>query len=533
VLNSSGTGSCLYNSIKIYPTKPDITVSSNLALQLLDFNGADSIVIDGRVNLIGEASLTISNSSTNASARTIRFYNSAENNTIKYCKINGSTPATTAGVILISTSASGNGNRNILIENCKFTNAGTRPYNIIYSSGTAGRPNANVTIQDCEFYNHFSPEGSSSAIKLAYYSNLWNIDSNHIYDSETIAPLGNYMYCPINITSTDANIYSITNNYVGGSEPNCSGNALKIRSSKPHYFRAIYIRNSSTDLTTISGNHIENIDYLTTNSNPWDGIQIFSGKVLINSNFIGNSTSYGSIKVETPNASFIPQISGGALTGITVVEGGSGYVSPIITITSGGGSGATAEATVVDGVITSVSVTNGGSGYTSIPNVNVDANYTERATTHGIRLLTNDEVTISGNIIGSFQLIGNNGYAACFEGIYVDEGRNGTKTISNNIFGSETFENSIHCSSLSTNALVGPRIYGVYYQGAAYVNISGNTFSNFTNSYNGLKSTSLATGIYVSRGNADIEGNVVHDIKTATANSGGASSASAFGIWVA
>lgn len=533
VLNASGTGSSFYNSILIYPTKPNITVSANLSTQLIDFNGSDSIVIDGRVNLIGDASLTISNSSTIASARTIRFYNSSENNTIRYCNIKGSTPATTAGVVFFYTSSAGNGNRNISIESCSFTNAGTRPFNIIYSNGTAGRPNLNITISGCEFFNHFSSSGSSSAIKIAYYSNVWNIDSNQFYDTETIEPLSNYMYCPINITSTDANIYSITNNYIGGSESMCSGSPLKIRSNKPHYFRAIYIRNSGTDLTTISGNHIENIDYLTTNSNPWDGIQIFSGKVLISSNFIGNSTSYGSIKVETPNASFIPQIAGGNLTSVSVVSGGSGYVNPTITISGGGGSGATADATVVDGVITAINVTNAGSAFTSLPNVNVDANYSERATTHGIRLLTNDEVNILGNTIGSFQLIGNDGYAACFEGIYVDEGRNGTKLIANNLFGSETVENSIHCSSSSTNAIVGGRIYGIYYQGAAAAFIRDNMFSNFTNSYNGIKSTSLTTGIYASRGNADIEGNIVHDIKTATGNSGGASSASAFGIGVA
>jgi hypothetical protein len=48
---------------------------------------------------------------------------------------------------------------------------------------------------------------------------------------------------------------------------------------------------------------------------------------------------------------------------IKLVSGGSGYTSPIITI-SGDGSGATATATVVNGIITGITVTSGGAGYT-------------------------------------------------------------------------------------------------------------------------------------------------------------------------
>ena len=55
----------------------------------------------------------------------------------------------------------------------------------------------------------------------------------------------------------------------------------------------------------------------------------------------------------------------GVVTGITVVNGGANYLTaPTITI-SGGGTGATATATVVNGVITVINVTNGGSGYSS------------------------------------------------------------------------------------------------------------------------------------------------------------------------
>lgn len=58
------------------------------------------------------------------------------------------------------------------------------------------------------------------------------------------------------------------------------------------------------------------------------------------------------------------------VTAITIGNGGSGYTSaPTITLTGGGGTGATAEATVSGGVVTKITVTNPGSGYTTAPTV--------------------------------------------------------------------------------------------------------------------------------------------------------------------
>ena len=66
----------------------------------------------------------------------------------------------------------------------------------------------------------------------------------------------------------------------------------------------------------------------------------------------------------------------GSVTGITLATGGSGYSDanpPTITLTGGGGTGAMATATVVDGVVTAIDVTDGGSGYTSAPTVQINA----------------------------------------------------------------------------------------------------------------------------------------------------------------
>jgi hypothetical protein len=55
------------------------------------------------------------------------------------------------------------------------------------------------------------------------------------------------------------------------------------------------------------------------------------------------------------------------ITGFDVQSGGSGYTTPVVIITGGGGTGATAVARVSQGLIIGIVLTNPGSGYTSTP----------------------------------------------------------------------------------------------------------------------------------------------------------------------
>jgi uncharacterized repeat protein (TIGR01451 family) len=66
---------------------------------------------------------------------------------------------------------------------------------------------------------------------------------------------------------------------------------------------------------------------------------------------------------------------GGQLKGVSITNGGSGYTSPpTISFTGGGGTGATATASVVGGVLTAITITSSGSGYTSSPTVVITPN---------------------------------------------------------------------------------------------------------------------------------------------------------------
>ena len=69
-------------------------------------------------------------------------------------------------------------------------------------------------------------------------------------------------------------------------------------------------------------------------------------------------------------AAVVAGLSAGAVTGVTVTNGGTNlHGTPTLTFQGGGGTGAAATAVMSGGAITSVTVTNGGTGYTSAPAV--------------------------------------------------------------------------------------------------------------------------------------------------------------------
>lgn len=95
------------------------------------------------------------------------------------------------------------------------------------------------------------------------------------------------------------------------------------------------------------------------------------------SEYLGTSFHFGlfdNFTVMGPGAQTSPNYYStfaAAIAAVVVGSGGSGYSSaPLVDIAGGGGSNATATATISStGVVTSVQVTNGGSGYTSAPTI--------------------------------------------------------------------------------------------------------------------------------------------------------------------
>jgi FtsP/CotA-like multicopper oxidase with cupredoxin domain len=88
----------------------------------------------------------------------------------------------------------------------------------------------------------------------------------------------------------------------------------------------------------------------------------------------------------------------GVVDGISLNTLGSGYTSvPTVNITGGGGTGASAYATVTGGVVTRITLTSGGSGYTSAPAVTISGGgATTDATAKATLTITGVAVTDPG-----------------------------------------------------------------------------------------------------------------------------------------
>jgi len=90
-LNAS-EGTSNYITVQIRPAVV-CSIRGNLPSAMIDLNGADSVIIDGRIHDTDTVrSLTITNihSSLTVRSSTIRFINGAQRNTVRYCNIEGS-----------------------------------------------------------------------------------------------------------------------------------------------------------------------------------------------------------------------------------------------------------------------------------------------------------------------------------------------------------------------------------------------------------------------------------------------------------
>lgn len=118
---------------------------------------------------------------------------------------------------------------------------------------------------------------------------------------------------------------------------------------------------------------------IVRDTSTYDGGDSLKNVVVTITDTQGN-VKYGRIGTGGSGATFgTVTFSAGAVTGVPVSVGGTGYCSGgngtlNITFTGGSGTGAAAFATVVAGIITSVTVTAGGTGYVSAPTPAIQAN---------------------------------------------------------------------------------------------------------------------------------------------------------------
>jgi len=313
-LNASGTGSASYSAIKIFPTKVGLTVSGSLSSPLIQFNGADNVTLDGRVNESGAANLTISNSSTASGARTIELLNSAEQNNVQYCNIKGAGASTTQGTIHFGTSIAGNGNDGNYIQynNLTSVSASNRPVNLIYSVGATGYVNSQNYIRNNNFYDFLNLGIASSAISVGAFSTDFSITDNHFYQTTSFVPTASVEHSVIRVDNSSGINFNISGNFIGGSAVSASGTWTKTNAFN-NTFSAIYL-NVGASNNSIQNNIIRNFNYANSGAANFTAINVVGGAVNVgnvNANSIGSSTGTGSIV-------FTGGATGAAFYGISV-----------------------------------------------------------------------------------------------------------------------------------------------------------------------------------------------------------------------
>ncbi len=316
VLNASGTGSTNYSSININATGI-VTVSGNINGPLVDFNGADNITISGNT---GGGDLTFSNTSTNATASTIRFVNDATSINITGTNILGSTgwAATTGLGVVYFAEGTTTGNDNINITNCNIGAAGTNfPINGIYSSGlSANVENNNNTISSNRIFDFFNPNAQSNGIKLIANTSNWTISGNILYQTSNRTFTNGAFHTGIDINSGSG--YTIANNTIGGNSPSFTGIYTMLGNVATNFIAiSLTSGNTTTPVNTINNNTISKILLETSSTGSTSsiaggvffGINVINGNNNIIRNQIGSAAGVDIVNVR-------PSLSGAYLIGI-------------------------------------------------------------------------------------------------------------------------------------------------------------------------------------------------------------------------
>jgi hypothetical protein len=485
------------NKISVYPSTTGLSITSSNAAGTINLNGAKYVIFDGRVNATGSAKdLIIENSS--LTGYTFQLINGASFNAIQYCVVKGASTATTTGIIAFQGTTGISGNSNNLVDNCEIRDGVSSPIYGIYSSGSASLPafNSNNTVSNCLIHDFYAAAGGNPlGIGLVGGSTAWTISGNSFYMTTAKSPTVAVGYNVIFIASGDG--FTINNNYIGGSAPNCGGTAwtLNGNGTPPTISNFIYAIRFAGGLiinpSTVQGNTIANISLFTSPASSgaieFVGLLSVVGIENISNNVIGSATGTGSISVSVGNGAFSSTYEGidfrGFYGNITNNTFGS------FTITGATGSTSTLALTVRPFGMTPT--------------------------------IVNGTTVFSGNLAGSLTTANSIQTAAMafppvqIQGAYIAASGSCNMSVINNTVA--------NINNLS--AATGSHIVGIYSAGTGYPNVlSGNTIRdlNTTSINTTITGLSSLTGIYSANNvpGSVIRSNNIYNLTntTATAN---------------
>jgi len=474
---------------------------------LIDFNGADKVVIDG-LNSEGN-SLTFTNTTISSSSgtSTIRFQTDATNNIITRCSILGSSTSSVATLgwnIFFGSNSSISGNDNNTISNCDIGPAGTNlPSKAVYFSGTNNTTLSNNgdTIRDCNIFDYFSATTTSAGILVSSGSTDVTIKNNKFFQTGARTQTTSSLHSCINISNTSGNNYQILGNIIGFA--NSTGTGIYSINGVSNTFRAIYVNVGTTLASSIQGNIINGISQSTGAS----GISILSSCIMI---FIDNGlTNVGDVTGNT--------IGSLSTNGSISFNSTSASASDVLGIVNFGVSAWNCSNNNIGGITVSNSSTGAANIYCIRVNTTSSVNFMcENNTIGGIvansiqstttsnasivnGILNEHPIgTIKSNIVRNLTAAGGTGInaSASVVGISINAGTSSNHTVSQNTIYSLTNTNS------SASAIV----TGIYYN-----SLSGNNLisRNFVHSLQINNQTAIINGISSNNGKANYQNNMI------------------------
>ena len=521
VLNESGSGSASYTAISIQPSGGAArTVTGNIAGHLIDLNGADNVSING-LNTGGN-SLTISNTSQQVTASTIRFVNDATNNTVTNSTVSGSTGAALSsgfGVIYFATGTV-TGNDDNIISNNNITSAGANlPINGIYSFGTsAAIDNSGITVSGNNISDFFNTNSSSNGINANTGSSGWTITNNKFFQTGTRTYLTAATHNGINVLSGSG--YTITGNTIGYAAANGTG-VYTMGGTVATRFVAINLAVGTTATTSVQGNTVASISLtgIGTNSGSGSlaGVSVTSGNVNIGNvtpNTFGSTSGTGSLTT-TPTTTTAAAIIGvnSATTGTIVISNNTfgAFTSASPTAANPGA----VFGVNVSGIATSITVTGNTFGNSTAENMRAGVLGTTTGSSIAGGIIQTAIPLVfnySNNTIRNFSSYGT-GTGGYVRGIQTNTTSSAvaTGTINNN-----TITNLTTSGAVSGQSSANSSAQGIQFLAGVNTTISGNTISNISNVNAGAVGTVVAGIVHASGTNSVISNNRIWGLSNAS-----------------
>lgn len=514
---------------------------------LYRFNGADRVIIDGRDpgNLgAGDRNLLFrnSNNAANNFNGTFTLINDAKDYQIKYAVIEGATTGTLNGALRISTSsATGSGNDNILIDNCYIRDLSSgvgAPSHGIYALGTASRTNDNITISNNQIFNYHLPGTvQHAAIYIGGNTENCNINNNSIYQS-TIHTTASFKYGII-IDNMAAGNFTISNNFIGGNSAGANGTWQVNASGLDYRFTAISMSTAISPSSLVENNIIRNFNITTgtafqTQGSTFTGIYGSNGEYNIQNNVIGSLTQNGNITIICSAGQFtnVHGIYHSGNAAINVLNNQIGGIAL---------SNASSSANIVNlygvrvgstTISQNITVNSNTIGSIDAPITNATGNTYTLGTsifTGGIYIGNARPTTVNDNNVHHIYYTANGTSTTAFQvaGIFRTTGAATNNLIQNNVV------TNIRSNSAFEGVANNIGLTGIYFASTANGHtISGNTIYDIQNTRTTSGIAVQVAGLYYSSGSSSatnfISSNFIHSLTTATTSA----TATITGLWL-